>query len=628
MSESLYPYYERELLFIRQFAQDFARKYPATAGRLLLEQGVSADPHAERLIESCALLAARVQHKLDDEFPELTDALLSVLYPHYLAPVPSMAVAQFVVDPSRSSMPDGFRIEKHSTLRTQPINDLPCRYRTCYPVTLWPVEVADAGLLTPPFPPDFRPPPRAAAALVLRLECKGAPWSGLSLEKLRFHLTGDAHATAGLYELLFNDVLQVVFRPAPLAPSPLPPGERGRGEGAPLTLPPGEVLWPVGFERDEGMLPYPNQSHPGYRLLTEFFTFPAKFLFVDVAGFRRAARAGFGTGLEVVFFLKHTLPNLEQAIDAQTFRLGCTPIINLFEQTAEPIRLTHARYEYRVTPDVAHPDGLEVYSVDSVASVDGDGARATEYQPFYSFTHGQDREERQTFWYAVRKSSPRPGDRGADMDLRLVDLGFNPRLPAESVLVVRTTCTNRGLPALLQRAGDRLALHLEGAAPLAEVRCPRPPTLPLPPPRRRGAHWRLLSHLNLNHLSLSDAAEGRAALQEILRLYDFSDPQSTPQLASVTRHLIDGVLAVSSKRVVDRTGGGAASGFARGVEVTVEFDEQKYVGAGAFLFACVLERFLAAYVTINSFTRLIARTRPGERVFDKWPPRAGDQPLL
>ncbi len=273
-------------------------------------------------------------------------------------------------------------------------------------------------------------------------------------------------------------------------------------------------------------------------------------------------------------------------------------------------------------------DGLEVYAVDSVAGVDGDGGRATEYQPFYSFTHGQNREERQAFWYAVRKPSVRPGDRGTDVELRLVDLGFDPQLPAETVLTVRTTCTNRGLPALLQRAGDRLALHLEGAAPVAEIRCPRPPTLPLQPPLRRGAHWRVLSPLNLNHLSLSDAAEGRNALQEILRLYDFSDPQSAPQLASVTRNLIDGILGVSSKRVVDRTGGGAASGFARGVEVTIDLDEQKYVGAGVYLFASVLERFLAAYVTINSFTRLIARTRPGERVFNQWPPRAGDQPLL
>ncbi len=107
MSEALYPYYERELLFIRQLAQEFAKRYPAAAGRLLLEPNRSSDPHVERLIESFALLAGRVHHKLDDEFPELTDAMLGVLYPHYLAPVPSMAIIQFDLDPGRSDLLSG-----------------------------------------------------------------------------------------------------------------------------------------------------------------------------------------------------------------------------------------------------------------------------------------------------------------------------------------------------------------------------------------------------------------------------------------------------------------------------------------------------------------------------------------
>src|SRR5690242_10019518 len=119
MSQTLYHYYERELTFIRQFAQDFARQYPAAAGRLLLEPNRSADPHIERLIEAFALLTGRIQHKLDDDFPELTTALLGVLYPHYLAPVPSMAIVQFELDPARGRLPGGFLIDRHSRLRTR-----------------------------------------------------------------------------------------------------------------------------------------------------------------------------------------------------------------------------------------------------------------------------------------------------------------------------------------------------------------------------------------------------------------------------------------------------------------------------------------------------------------------------
>jgi type VI secretion system protein ImpG len=442
-------------------------------------------------------------------------------------------------------------------------------------------------------------------------------FADLALDTLRFYLAGDRQVVAGLYELLFNHVVQVVFRPLDAGPA-----------AKPLVLSPEQCLSQVGFERPEGVLPYPDRSFPGYRLLTEFFAFPNKFLFADLGGFDAVRRAGFGKAVEVVLFLNRTQANLEQGVEAHTFRMGCTPVINLFEQVAEPIPLNQARYEYRIVPDVAHPLGMEVYSVDAVTSVNPDTGKTTEYQPFYSLRHGSGRDGPQAFWYATRRPSTREGDPGTDVYLNLVDLGFDPRLPADSTLVVRTTCTNRNLPQQLQRAGEQLHLELEAAAPLQGVRCLVAPTLPLRPPQRRGAHWRLLSHLTLNHLSLTDAEEGRAALQEILSLYDFSDTEAGTQRSAVTRLLIEGILAVSSRRVVGRTGTGAASGFARGVEITLEFDEQKYLGTGVLLFASVLERFLALYASINSFTQLVARTRQGERYLKKWPPRAGEHQML
>lgn len=619
MSETLFPYYERELDFIRRLAQDFARLYPGVASRLLLEtSGQSTDPHVERLIEAFALLAGRVHHKLDDEFPELTHSLLGVLYPHYLAPVPSMAVVQFDLDPGRAQLPNGFTIERHAKLHTQPVGDLACKFRTGYPVTLWPVEVAGAKYLLPPFPPGLKPPLRTQAALRLHLECQGdLSFSGLSLDKLRFFLNGDNQVVTNLYEQLFNNVIHVSLRPL----------ERDAKQSH-LTLTPEQAIHPVGFERDEGLLTYPNQSFLGYRLLTEFFTFPYKFWFLDLAGWKQAAAAGYDKRVEVVFFLTRNVPGLEQGVDAQTFRLGCTPVVNLFEQVAEPINLTYLKHEYRVIPDVAHPQGMEVYSVDSVTSADPTQARTTEYQPFYSFRHGRTRDNQQAFWYASRKPSLAENDRGTEVYLNLVDLGFDPKLPAEAVLVVRTTCTNRDLPSQLQRAGDELYFELEAAAPLAGIRCLRSPTIPLRPPLRRGAHWRLVSHLTLNHLAISDPLEGRDVLQEILKLYDFSDPEAGQQMAAVTRNVIDGVLAVGSRRVVGRTGAETSSGFARGVEITLELDEQRYVGVGAYLFACVLERFLGLYASINSFSQLVVKTKQGEGYLKRWPPRAGEQRLL
>lgn len=612
MAHPLFPYYERELTFIRQMAGEFARQHPAAAGRLLLEPNRSIDPHVERLIEAFALLTGRVQHKLDDEFPELTDGLLGILYPHYLAPVPSVAVVQFDLDAGRGPMPTGFTVARHSKLTTQPVQGVGCTYRTGYPVHLWPVAVTAAKLMPPPFPAGLVPPPRTAAALIVKLETTGPlPFAGLSLETLRFHLFGPRHVAGELYELLFGHALEVVIRSADTAVT-----------AAPVRLTPAEALAPVGFGPDDGLLPYPGRSFTGYRLLTEYFAVPTKFLFADVSGFAKGKN--FGRAVELVIYLDRTTPAMEQAVDADILKLGCTPAVNLFEQTAEPIQLSGTKAEYRIVPDVARPEGCEIYSVDSVTSVDPTAGTKTEYRPFYGVDHAPDGPA--AYWYATRKPSDRDGDRGTDVFLSLVDRDFKPTKPSDPTVVVRTLCTNRDIPGRLQRFGDAMSLALESAAPLKGVRAIRTPTLPLRPPPRRGRFWRLVSHLNLNHLSLT-GEDGRAALQEILRLYDFTDPTVDPQRAAVVRQQIEGISGVSSRRTVGRVPG-AGGGFCRGVEITVEFDNAKYADTGAFLFACVLERFFGLYASINSFTKTVARSRHGEGVQRAWPPRAGEQVLL
>jgi type VI secretion system protein ImpG len=614
MSEPLLPYYERELAFFREMAGEFRRAYPGVADRLGLEPTRSTDPHVERLIQAFSLIAGRISHKLDDEFPELTEALLDVLYPHYLAPIPSMAVVQFDLDPFQADLPDGFLIDRHSRLRTNPVAGQPCQFRTCYPVTLWPILVGDAQLVGPPFEPRLAPPPGTKAVLTLRLESRaGLPFSSLSLSKLRFHLHGEGQLIPALYELLLNAVTRAQFH---------------LGAGLPpIEVAPKQGILPVGFERDQGMLPYPSSSFLGYRLLSEFFAFPAKFLFFDLAGFDRVRAAGGGTEVEVIFYLKRTLKDLEQTVGPSTFRLGCSPIVNLFEKIAEPIRVTQARSEYRVEPDVAATDAMEVYSIDDVTAQGGEGEAPVVYHPFYSYRHGSDRDRLRAFWYSTRRPAVRKDATGTDVYLHLVNLDFNAHLPAESVLIVRTTCTNRDLPIFLSKAGERIRFELEAAAPLSGISCPRVPTPPLRPPLGRGTHWRLLAHLNLNHLSLTDSEEGRHALQEILAVYDFADPKNAPQLTAVNKQIIEGIQSVTSRLVVRRTGCPTASGFARGVAIRVELDRQKYVGVGTYLFACVLERFLALYASINSFTQLEAVTGESEEPF-QWPPRAAEIPLI
>jgi type VI secretion system protein ImpG len=604
MPDDLLTYYERELTFMRQMGAEFAAKYPKIAGRLLLEADKSEDPHVERLIQAFAFLAARVHHKIDDEFPEITDALLGVLYPHYLAPVPSMSVVQFVLDPDQGKLTSGHRIEKGVMLYSQPVNDTPCRFRTCYPVTLWPLEVVSARFDEPDRESRH---PEAVAVIRLQLRCQGGvTFAGLELDRLRFFLQGESQLAYALYELLLNNTCQVQLRPTEKS-----------SDRKPVLLPPG-CLHAVGFGPDEGMLPYTPRSFLGYRLLQEYFAFPEKFLFFDVCELDRAARAGFTGDMEIFFCLDRPA-RLEQPINAGTFRLGCAPIVNLFEQIVEPIRLNHAQTEYRVIPDVRRQTAMEVHTIDAVTSSSPHLQELLPVQPFYSFKHAADHEQSEAFWHVTRRPSQKKGDEGTEVYLSLVDFNFQPTLSAADTLTVHATCTNRDLPGRLPFGGERGDFELEGAAPLSRIRCLRKPTETARPPLRRGAQWRLISHLSLNYLSICEG--GREALQEILKLYDSSD-------SAVIRQQITGITNVTSRRVVGRPASMPWNGFCRGTEVTIQFDEGKYVGSGVFLFASVLEKFLGLYASLNSFVQLVATTQQREEPLKRWPPRAGEQILL
>lgn len=617
MSRTLYPYYEKELFFLRQAAQEFARQYPATAGRLLLESNRSVDPHVERLLEGFALLAGRVHHKIDDEFPELTVALLGLLYPHYLAPIPSFAVLEFEPDPAGVTAPTGFPLPAQSRLHTQPVAGTPCRYRTVYPVTLWPIQVATAEWLTPPFPRRIAPPNATAAVLRLVLElAPGARFSELQMDRLRFYLNGYPELVADLYEAMLNRTVGVAFGD----PDATNPDTSRR-----LIRSPSECVFPVGFGEQEGLVPTPPHALPGYRLLTDYFAYPQKYSFLDLGGFAEARRVAPGRRLEILFFMNRAADRglLEQGVDTATFRLGCTPAVNLFEQTAEPIRLSHARSEYRIVPDVAATGAVEVYSVDSVRSVSG-GGPATEYVPFFGRRTGGD--PARAYWHAVRRAAEGPDDPGTEMFLSLVDPDFRPSLPSDSVVVVRTTCTNRDRPAALRQSGERALFTLELAGPITRVRCLNGPTSPLRPFSARDAYWRLISHLNLNHFSLHGGERATEAVRGILNLYDFTGEDRERRAAAV--QAIEGLVDVACQPAVRRIGKLAAGGFTRGLAVDIVLDEEKFIGHEAYRFAGVLERFFALHATINSFVQLTATAKATGEVLGRWPPRVGEQPLL
>ncbi len=613
MTDELLPYYNRELAFIRKMGAEFAAAHPKIAGRLRMSAETTEDPHVSRLIEAFALLAARTRHKIEDDFPEITEAMLGVLYPHYLAPIPSLAIAQLRLDEAQRELVAGYPIARHTQVETEPIGGDPCRFQTCYDVTLWPIETAEAGFHGTPFTAPTTPMASEAKAILrVKLRCLSSKvtFDMLELSSLRVYLHGQVQHAYALYEKLLNCAMGVAVA-------------RSAGDPEPVLIDAGR-LRPVGFEPDETLLPYPARSFPGYQLLTEYFAFPKKFLFVDFDCFSPRVRRHLEgqRSCELYVFLDDYDQDLERNITADSLQLGCTPLANLYRQRAEPVRMTETAYEYRVIPDARRPLANEIYSVDRVIASTDEGDEV-EFLPFYSLQHGTQHEELRRYWIASRRAAQYAGgqmDAASEVYLSLVDLASRPANSAGWTLDLQTTCLNRNLPQRLPFGGGQPKLQLSGG-PGALVRCLTAPTATYRPPLRHGTLWRLISHLSLNHLSLVTTDENAEALREILSLYDRVD---SPE----TRMLIGGLIGIESHRTVARVGGPVAAGFCRGIESTLHLDEENFSGNSPFLFASILDRFMALYVSLNSFSRTLVTTNKRSEVFCSWPPRAGRRVLL
>jgi type VI secretion system protein ImpG len=523
-----------------------------------------------------------------------------------------MAIVQFQLDPEQVQLTQGHVIPRHTELQTEMIEGKPCFFRTCYPVTLWPIELKQASLSEAPFAAPttkYSTDAISVLRLVFTSLTEEIPFAAMGLNVLRFFLRGQPHNVYRLYELILNSTIGVAVAGSPLDPDP-------------MVLEPETSLRAVGFEPDEGLLSYPARSFLGYRLLTEYFAFPQKFLFFDLMLPELPSQAGQGEQLEVYLFLSRSVPELVRTVSAQTFQLGCTPIINLFAQRAETIPLTHTDFEYPVVPDRRLPLAHEIYSIDRVVGTPPQGI-AVEYRPFFSVKHALDRESERTFWHASRRPAEEAGvagDKGTDVYIALVDLKFRPSAPANWTLDIETTCLNRDLPERLPFGGDQPRLEMtQGKGLVSRIRCLTPPSRTLRPQLRHGSLWRLISHLALNHLSLVDDDKAEA-LREILKLYDLKDSEET-------RSQIDGLVSITGRRIVGAVKTEGPLAYCRGVEVTIRLDEDRFTGSGLFLFASVLERFLALYCTMNSFTKLIATVKGREGELRRWRPRMGEKVL-
>ena len=625
MDERLLNLYNTELRHLRDMAGEFAREYPKIAGRLALDRDakeVCPDPYVERLLEGFAWLAARVHLKLDAEFPRFTQALLETIYPHYLSPVPSMSVVRFEIDPQQPALAAGVPIPRGTALKSNlgKGERTACIFQTAHEVKLLPLKVLEARYFTRDVQELNLPAEIGArAAIRLRLQATGgATFDKINLESLTFYTRGADELAAAIYEQIFARKLGLVVQS---------PSERGKE----LARMGANQVQRVGFSQEDSLLPPSPRGFEGYRLLREYFALPQRFLFFKLAGLAESAKRCKQDQLDLIIPLREQETSLERRVDASCFELFCTPAINLFSKTLDRISLTDGFYEFHVVADRNRTTDFEIFELEAVTGYGANPADEQEIRPFYL---AKDTDTAMGAYYTTnrtprmltaneRLSGKKSSYGGTELFLSLVDANSAPYRPDLRELGIKALCTNRHLPIQMGVGVGRTDFSMGVNAPVTAIRCITGPTLPKPSLTEGRFFWRLISHLSLNYLTLVDSAkgdEGAAGLRELLTLYiEENDRLALRQ--------IEGLLTVKSRPVVRRVTAPGPISFARGLEITLTFDEAAFEGTGVFILGAVLEQFFAKYVSLNSFTETVVRTKQRGEII-RWPTRMGIRQIL
>ena len=625
MDPRLLQHYNLELQHLRETGAEFAEQFPKVAARLGMHGLEVDDPYVERLLEGVAFLAARVHLKLDAEFPRFTQALLEIVYPHYLAPTPSMLIAQFTPDLNDPNLARGVTVPRGAALSGLLAGDdaTACEFRTAHDVTLWPVELVSASYFSfaPDLPLNTLPiAQRIKGGVRIRLKTTaGLKFAQTGLDRLCFHLTGRDDVANKLYELCLASGLGALVLP---------------GAGSPRwhEFVPAAAIQPVGFDDSEALLPVTLRSFHGYRLLQEYFSFPQRYRFVELRGLARALKRVDSNQVEIVILLGRGEANLESVVDKSNLAMYCTPALNLFPKRADRIHVGDGAHEYHVVADRTRPLDFEVYAVTSVVG-HGIGTDSEQrFLPFYA-AYSSDEEHQRSAYFTTRREprlmsltakrrGPRSSYIGSEVFLGLVDPAQAPFSGDLRQLSIETLCTNRDLALQMPKGIGPTDLSLDVAAPVQSTRIIGGPTRPYAPLADGPVSWRAISHLSLNYLSLVQTTpeEGAAALRDLLDLYAASVDHSA-------KRQIEGIRSVRVGRVVRRLQGQGPLAFGRGLEITLQIDELAFEGASAFLLGSVLDRYFARHVSINSFTETVLRAEHRGEI-NRWGQQWGARPTL
>ncbi len=609
MSESLLHYFNRELTFLKRMGAEFAERYPKVAGRLRIAEETVEDPHVSRLLEGVALMTAQVRQKLDDSFPELTDALLGQVYPDFQAPIPSMTTLHIT---TQNLTDASIRLAAGARVTSSASGFEDCEYRTCYDARIWPLEIPEVRFENAPHSAPKHPRLGGSGSVLkiaLRCQYSSTRFSDLDLDQLRFHIHGQSQQSLALYRMLFKHCMGAVVVPADRCKEPAFISAR--------------QLQAVGFADEQQVVPYSDRTFAGFRLLVEQMVFPDKFLYFDINGLK-AHWPGYGNSADLYLYFDEPNAELEGQIGPEHLLLNCVPVINLFEKSLEPFRLDPGAHEYLLQADYDAPEDHEVIRLTQMRG-SLSGIQSFDILPFYGQCHPDNDDSFGLFWTARREASQWAGGRaepGSELYLSIVDNDYQSvetQMEDRLLVAPKALCSNRNLPARQPFGGGLPEIAIEHHKDmLAEVRCLTAPTAVVRPQLQDATRWQLIASLNLHHFSQAGGCE---QLKQLLYLYDFKQ-------SAETRALVDGIVALRVKPATARVVEQGRVGFCRGSDIELVFTHANLGGRCVFFVGAVLERFFAQFASINSFTRTTLFLENQDKPYHQWPARVGTRALL
>ncbi|NRO99300.1 type VI secretion system baseplate subunit TssF [Paraburkholderia sp. NMBU_R16] len=572
-------HYENELEVLRRGLRAFSQRNPEAAARLSINSdGRSDDPGVERLVQSTALLHARHSAKIDDDYPELSEALIQRTYPQYVRPFPSCAIAQFDIEEAFDSLNESVRIVRGTRLWTRGDR---CAFRTAHDVVLAPLRIPRARYaLTPVAPASVTLPPDTVGVLSITFSAAkiGGRLDVATPATLRVHLAGRPAMVAALMDTMLLRTAEAYVEDSE--------GRWTRLAGRPVNM--------VGFGQQDWLFTDAKEPGQPFGLLGEYFAFAGRFHFVDI-DFASLCTAAPGDELTLHLVIagqpqSAATTQLLAHFSDEHLKLFCTPVVNLFRKEGLSLKPDRNSGAWPIPVQGRNEALTEVWSVDRVCTRQG---TPLDSSASLITAHASSSQPR---WTLVQRSRPASSDAGRPAALRLVGAGG--LLGGEAgigSLRVDATCTNGDLPGSLSFGAAEGDMRMEGKAPATtKIALLHAPTAVGRLSRTNGALWKLIAQHARHAIQLDRA--GLPALKQILQQFAVLSP---PQ----ARH-IDGITGLRQRLVMTLVARTLQPALVRGLEITLEIDEQLFVANSIAIFAGVMERFFAPYASANNFIQL------------------------